>query len=521
MRCLFALALGANVVFGATVLVAQEAGEACDVRSFRVLTSQESALGQRITWIGLPEVVCTDGVRIRADSAVVWEADERTEFFGGFRYSDTDRELQADTADYYESEGRLVAWGATELRSRDGTTLIRGDTLNLFEGDGGAAGERLEVSGQRASALIAAVDSTDGGATASPYEVLAEQLRFEGERFLFAEGEVEVVRDSLHAAARSLSLDREAGTLILLEEARVESNGTTTLGQRITLELPGDEITSMEVEQEASLLTGELYLRANLIEVEFEEGSVSYITAMEGAPSEAEGTPRRATAFAEGLYLTGSTIEVDAPDGVLESVRADGGARGESLGPGEEPQTYAEVDAEDGGADGSEEDAGAPAASDEPEADPLPAQSLAIGDHDWIEGESVVGLFSTVEPSPQSGDGPTGEEANYMLTALTAEGNARTLYRSPPEEPGVADPDSVPDPEQEAPPDRSKWSLSYLVADAISLSFTDGQVEHVRAEGAVSGLQLEPQDTSAPTELDDETEDPAEAPEVPQGAPGP
>ena len=524
MRQLFTLTLGVPVVFGATALFAQGTAEGCDVQSFRVLTSRESSFGQRITWIGRPDVVCTDGVRIRADSAVVWEADERTEFFGSFRYSDADRELQADTADYYEREGRMVAWGEAELRTRDGTTIVRGDTIILHEG-GGGAGERLEVAGRRASALMAPVDSTDGGGAEAPYEVLAEQLRFEGERFLFAEGDVEVVRDSLHAVARSLSFDREAGTLFLLDEARVESNETTTLGQRITLELPGGEITSMEVEEDASLLTGELDLSGNLIEVEFEEGAVSYITAMEGAASKDSGTVRPATAFAQRLYLTGSTIEVDAPAGVLESVRAEGGARGESLGPGEEPFTDAEDGAEDDG-----EDAGAPEASEETEAEPSRAEPLEIADHDWIEGDVVVGLFSTVEPSPQSGDSPAGGEVEYVLTALTAEGNARTLYRSLPEEPETVGPagvpippasDSEPAPEEEPPADRSKWSLSYLLADEIHLYFTDGQVEEVEAEGTVTGLQLEPEEAFAPGEDVDDAEDPAQEPEAPQAEPGP
>lgn len=516
MRYLLALALGTPVLFGATALSAQGPAEECDMQSFRVLTSRESAVGQRVTWIGLPEVACTDGVRIRADSAVVWEADERTEFFGGFRYSDAERELQANTADYYEREGSLFARGEAELRTLDGATIVRGDTLNLYEGAGGPAGDRLEVSGQRAFALIEPVDATDGGETEAPYEVLAERIRFEGERFFFAEGDVEVERDSLYAVARSLSFDRELGTLVLLEEARVESNGTETLGQRITLELPAGEITAMEVEDEASLLTGELDLSGARIEVEFEEGAVSYITTMEGEPSEDSGTPRRAAAFAEGLYLTGSTIEVNAPAGVLESVRAEGDARGESLGPDGVPPTDVEGDAERGGEDESTLEV-----SEETEAEPLPEERLEILDHDWIEGESVVGFFSTTEPPPGSREGPPVEEPEYVLTELMAEGNARTLYRSPPEEPGTAVADSVPPPVEMPPPDRSEWGVSYLVADQIRLFFTDGQVEELLAEGTVSGLQLEPEEVPAPTEEVDGPENPAEEPEAPRVEPGP
>ena len=42
------------------------------------------------------------------------------------------------------------------------------------------------------------------------------------------------------------------------------------------------------------------------------------------------------------------------------------------------------------------------------------------------------------------------------------------------------------------PPGREEWAVSYLLADQIVLEMVDGRVEHVLAEGSVSGIQLEP-----------------------------
>ena len=182
MRRVATPALAAPALFAATALAGQTPADDCDMESFRMLSSRETVIGQRVTWVGSPEVACTDGVRIRADSAVVWEADERTEFYGGFRYSDSERELEADSADYFQGEGRLLAWGNAELRTLDGATVVRGDTLDLYEGTGGSGQERLEAAGRRAFALMAPADP-DAGAEAAPYEVLADRLRFEGERF--------------------------------------------------------------------------------------------------------------------------------------------------------------------------------------------------------------------------------------------------------------------------------------------------------------------------------------------------
>ena len=506
MRRVLAPALAAPALFAATAVAGQTPADECDMESFRTLSSRETVIGQRVTWVGSPEVACTDGVRIRADSAIVWEADERTEFYGGFRYSDAERQLQADTADYFQREGRLLARGNAELRTLDGATVVRGDTLDLYEGTGGSNQERLEASGRRAFALMAPADTE-----AAPYEVLADRLRFEGERFLFAEGDVEVERDSLHAAARSLSFDRELGTLVLLEEARVESGATETVGQRITLELPEDEITTMEVEEKAALLSGELDLSGGWIEVEFDSGAVSYITVTEGDPSDDEGTPERAAAFAQGLFLTGNSIEVDAPGGVLASVRAEGAARGESLGPDAERPPDPE-DAAGGDTGGDARPDGVEEAETEVEE---PSEILA---HDWIEGDAVVGWFDALDASPDSGDAPLAEEPQYVLTELHAEGNARTLYRSPPEAAGAEVAGGAPD---EPPPDRSEWGISYLLANEIRLLFTEGQVEEVVAVGSVSGLQLEPAATFGAAGDGSSPADAAEEPGAPRTEPDP
>lgn len=478
------VAVSAWLSCAAPGLSAQGPGNDCDFQSFRVLTSREPAAGQRVTWIGLPDIACSDGVRIRADSAVVWEAAQRTEFLGQFRYVDAERELQADSADYYEREGRLFARGQAELRTTDGATILRGDTLNLYEGADGAADDRLELSGQRAFALIHPADSTGNAMDEAPYEVLAERLRFEGERFLFGEGDVQVARDSLHAVARSLSFDRERGSLVLLDDARVESGETETVGRRITLELPQNELREMLVEEEGRLLTGDLDLSGDEIRVEFEEGTVSYLTASRGEPDDEAATedpdpdsaPSRPEALAEGLYLTGNTIEVDAPAGVLETVFAEGEARGESLGAGEEPPE-------------------GPSGGIDPEAPEAPPEDevLNILKHDWIEGETVTALFRQLEASQDPDDEAAEQEPQYVLERLTAEGNARTLYRSPPQERAGA-PDSVP------APDRSEWAVSYLVADQLVLDFVDGQVEEVQAQGTVSGVQLEPQEAPVAVE---------------------
>ena len=491
LACLVLLISVWGFLHGASPLDGQELGGDCEPQSFRVLNSQELAVGQRVTWIGLPDVVCPDGVRIRADSAIVWEAAERTEFIGRFRYEDPERELQSDDADYFEREGRLFARGQVELRSRDGETVVRGDTLNLYEGNEGAGDDRLDVTGGRAFALLQPGDSTGGVEGSDPYEVWAQRIRFEGERFFFGEGDVEVVRDSLRATASTLSFDRSLGSVLLVGDARVLSGETETEGRTITLELPDDELTAMVARGGGRLTSEELELFGEEIQVDFEDGAMHHLLAIRWLSTEDAGPVEpdvefqeespRPEAFAEDFYLTGDSLEVEAPGGSLETVFAYGRARGEAQVPGmrvvgREPQ---ENETTDGVSADSLE-----VTSADPDGIGIRFEIL---DHDWIEGDTIVATFIGVEgPPEESLEGQAGA-SEYALDRLVAVGNARTLYRSPPEEEGTHV-------EVGPPPGREEWAVSYLLADQIVLEMVDGRVEHVLAEGSVSGIQLEPEE---------------------------
>lgn len=499
----FCITLISVPVFVSSEAGAQQLGNDCDLRRFRVIQSRQIAPGQRVTWIGLPDVACPGGVEIQADSAVVWEAAGRTEFLGGFRYLDLQRELQSVNADYFEREGRLLAMGVARLRSFDGEREVRGDTVHVFEGQEGAGDDRLLATGRPAYARIGPSEPSGPFESTASYEVLGRNLRFEGERFLYADGEVEIDRDSLHATTNALSFDRTSGGLLLAGDARVESGNTQFEGRTINMTLPDDELTSMILREEAHLASPELDLTGEEIQIRFEDGGIRHLLAIAhltdasgasgagiplggaggdssdaGADSE-EADSRRPQALADDFFLVADSIEVEAPEGVLETVFAYGRARGESR----QPASSDELDPRD--------DVGGPA-------DELGSLDLVLA-QDWIEGDTIVATFAQAGDDGADSSGESGEAPQYVLSRLVAVGNARTLYRSPP--------DTQRSDLGEAPaPSRDSWAISYLVADQIILNLVAGQVEHVQAEGTVAGLQLEPEPEPAP---EDGATDPA------------
>ena len=75
---------------------------------------------------------CTDGTRILADSAVVWERSGNVFFFGNVHFEDPDTELEADSARYFDVTQELVAYSNVMLTDRKGGAVIRGDLLNYL-----------------------------------------------------------------------------------------------------------------------------------------------------------------------------------------------------------------------------------------------------------------------------------------------------------------------------------------------------------------------------------------------------
>ena len=448
---------------------AQDLGTQCTLDSYRVLSSQAGIQGLRVTRVGRPILSCPDGTRIAADSAVIYEESGLNEFIGQVRFRDPLRELDSDRADYFEREGRLHARGSVEFRDLVQGTEMRGDTLVFLEAGALRAEDQVTVQGSRPSVTFLPADAPEEDEDGvllepEPYHVVANRLRFEGDRYFWADGDAELDRDDLRASADSLWFHREGGDLALTGRARLITEDTEFSGDRILLELPGDEIRSITVVGDGRLTTVDLELFGDEIRIRFENERIQRLVAVRaGAGEEDEedqpGRPRP-RAVAEDFFLQADSIEVLSPDERLETVHAVGRARGE-------------MNIQD-------------------DADTDTAGENGVPDRDWIEGDAILATFEPVPAPPNkvpeevNGEGEARPE--YRLEQLVATGSARTLYRTPPED-GV---------NAEGGADRAdlrNWSMSYLLADEIEIHLLDGAVDRVEAEGTVRGLQLEPSGT--------------------------
>ncbi|TVP77270.1 MAG: hypothetical protein EA352_03975 [Gemmatimonadales bacterium] len=487
-------------------------GTDCELERFREIEAREAVpgSGRRITRVSRPLLVCPNNVRIQADSAVIYEETGRSEMIGSVRFRSPERELDADLADWYEGDSRLFARGNVRFRDTERDTEIRGDTLNYLEQRPGRPEDELTVWGSRPTASL--VPSTEPGAR--PFQVTANRLRLQGERFFWGDGEAELERDDLTARADSLVWDQSQEQLVLNQDAFLEQEGTEaegdrinlilrqevveslrirgsgqlrregvlTLGQEIDVDFQEEQVTSLAARGEARLQTDEYDLAGDDIQVELDEEQEVRSVRSEGSGD------APATLETEEIFMRGLLILVPEPgDPEVRILRAEGEAWAES------------------------------SAGDAP---PIRVSEDWTIERDWIRGDEIEATFEpagqasapsgedddAVDPAdPEARMSPEEGEDNgpqWQLRQLVATGQAATLYRQPPDDDGPSEEeepaDDVPpsdpqDPDVERPtPDRPAWAVSYVKADRIEIRFSGGEVEELVAEGNVDGIQSEP-----------------------------
>ncbi len=448
--------------------------------TFRSLTRREVSPGYSIVWISRADLRCPNGVTIRADSAVVYEQSGRNELIGNVRFVREGQILTATLADWFEREGRLFARGNVILRDPTDGTELRGDTLIFLEPRLGGE-TQVTVTGRRPRAIIPVGD--DG--SEAPYEIEARQIRLQGERFFWADGDVTLDREDLVARADSLVHDRDDGALILRVNAEVTRDDVRAQGEILNIELKDGILRGLTARNPGRIQTEDGYALAGLeVLVSLTaDGAIESLRAR-GGTEEESGTFYRASIRSGDLLLEGDReVDLGEEDQVagLRTLTSSGRARVEAL--------------EGAFGDVPEDRAGGVAAWEGSDAPPRDGVKDPL-DRDWLEGESIEVILERVPPEE------AGEEERWRLLRLRAEANARALYRQPPDdadEPAATDaPDIAPEiaPQIDEPgalrPVR-RMAISYILADLIILHMELGAVQFLEAEGNVRGLQLDPQ----------------------------
>lgn len=324
---------------------------------------------------------CTDGTRILADSAVVWEHSGNLVLVDRVHFEDAETDLDSDSAYYFANVRELRAWSGVRLRDHRSGAVLTGDTLYYLRESRFRTMDRIIVHGRNPRAVVnparrpaapsaeaepapvppesespgseagdvvadsltgeeqvPAPDGVAGGVRPEaagdaagaepalpvdsvspiPYEVEAPRLYIDGRQFFRAGGGVVVTRDSLVATGDSLDYDQEVGAMLILGNAHVVDRGFELSGSSVSV-TPTVGLNEEILAREDARLTGDqVLMEAPAIRLFLEEGQVSRIVAIPSV------VPLPGTGGEEPFDTTGLTPgDVERARILAERIRAE------------------------------------------------------------------------------------------------------------------------------------------------------------------------------------------------------
>jgi lipopolysaccharide export system protein LptA len=443
--------LGIALVLAAAPSTAQ-AQQVCDqvLRSdFRRVITQS---GQEIMYYRNPvRIICTSGVQIEADSAVMNRTANTLEMVGRVLYRDGERQLTSDWAHYVGPTDELFARGSVVLTDRSDGSIITGENFEYRRQTEARPEAHMSMTGGRPHAVLPPGRELAEGEVLDPIRVWGERMEMLGDRAFIARTDVEIQRGDLRGASDEVRFDQLSERIILTGRAHVETDEYRLDGERIDALVQADTLREVLAEREARLAAEDLTVYGHTILISFADGQPERVEAWN--PADAEDAPPpalpRAMAISADFQLRADSIDARSDVGRLREVRAVGRAYGER------------------------------------EADTLAVELPDAIARDWIQGDTIIGYFADVPAADapatdvaaldtDMGEPPADETVLERIEVIGGSSHALSLYRS-------EDPDGGPSP-----------AVNFMRATRITLFMHEGEVGRVEADGPIEGVYLDP-----------------------------
>jgi hypothetical protein len=478
MRALALLAAAALWWVVPTSAAAQQ-GECSLDRTPRV-NVQNSGTPWEMAFLGGPVLICPGDMRITADSAVYTAAISEVHFIGRVRFRDPERRLDADFAQYRIEARELAAQGNVEFTDLANGSTIRSPALDYLMEGPTRPEARVEVYSGRPRTILVSRAEAEPDSTI----VDSDALTIIGERTFIGRGDVVLRRGELDGRGAELEYDQLTGSLELRGDALLETPEYRLAGHTVVAAIEQDTLRQVHAVGDATLVAEEIDVTAPYIDIRFADGLLARLVAVRRAPGAESDTlaapdpivtAAQPRVISPDFVMNADSIDVEAPGQRIERLFAVGAAYAERV-----PTDSAEIAA----------------------ADTLPP-FLA---RDWVRGDTIVATFA---------DAPEASADTVVTAAGVLVAAADTLVAVPPaadaERPGR---DRVLETlvvfggeepassayrmrDENAPAD-AEPGFNYLLARRIEVSFRDGAVERVDAEGDIKGVYITPTAQSAP-----------------------
>lgn len=415
----------------ATTAHAQEMPQSCDLEFPRGTGTRANIVrdpsDRQIIFLGGGVVArCIgQGNRLTADSAQYYEAEGRLFLVGNVHYTEPRATVDSRTMTYYQTTEHLHAEGDVVAVMSNGTTL-RGPSADYYRSTPQRPVARLFAPGRPRVTLVQR-DTTGRGKPPDTAHVVANRITMEGDSLVYAAGRVEITRPDLVATGDSAFLDSGRDFARLMREPQVKGMGRRTFtltGGVIDVYSNNRQLERVVATPNGHALSQDLELVADTIDLRLQNNELQRAIAWGGG--------RRARAISPEREIVADSIDAIMPGQRVREVRALRNA-------------YAESN---------------------------PDSGVVSDKRDWIRGDTIIARFDTVVA--------TDTASRPRIRELVAAGNARSFYQMKSSKAGQTQP-----------------SVNYVRGRIIDIDFDQGTVSTVTVTDRATGVLIEPAAESA------------------------
>jgi hypothetical protein len=386
------------------------------------------AAGKRTTFLGRGVIAhCLgQGNTLTADSAEYYEGEGRLYLVGHVHYAEPRVNVDSRTMTYYQNDNHLHAEGDVVAVMTNGS-VFRGPIADYFRSTVDRPLARMFGPGRPTVTLVQR-DTSGRGRPPDTAHVVANQINMVGDSLVYAAGRVQITRPDLTAAGDSAFMDSGREFARLMRDPSVQGKGSrpfTLTGEVIDIFSHNRQVERVVATPKGHALSQDLELVSDSLDLRVQNNQLQRAIAW---------GKTRAHAVSPEREIVADSIDAIMPGQRIREVRALRNA-------------YAESN---------------------------PDSGVVSTQRDWMSGDTIVARFDSL----LAGD----TVSKPKIRQIVAEGHARSYYqmkssKGPPNEPTV----------------------NYVRGRNIQILFEDRKVATVTVRDQATGVLIEPAEASAAT----------------------
>jgi len=424
LRASAGLSLAAFLVCAGN-LEAQEVPKNCDLEFPTGTNTQarqvELAPGNTVIYLGrgVRAYCIGQGNNLTADSAEYYQAQGRLYVVGNVHYTEPRATVTSNTMTYYQNDNHLHAEGNVVAVTSSGSVL-RGPSADYYRVTPARPLTRLYAPG-RPTILLVQKDTTGRGRPPDTAHVIANQITMDGDSLVYAAGKVQITRPDLQANGDSAFLDSGRDFARLMREPQVQGKGQrqfTLTGEVIDVYSRNRQVERVVATPKGHALSQDLELVADSIDLRVQGNQLQRAVAW---------GKTRARAVSPDREILADSIDAIMPQQRIREVRAVRNAYAEST----------------------------------------PDSGIVSTQRDWMRGDTIVAHFDSLAP----GDSATKPKVREIV----ADGHAQSFYQM-----------------KSSNGPANKPSINYVTGRIIDILFEERKVATVTVTDQASGVMVEP-----------------------------